>query len=76
MKHKNKKHALTLLHDPEKDVVGRMRPFGIELDLEDEEAYVLMDILEIYNGCLNKEQQHVADYVRSQIHRKLFEEGN
>ena len=49
---------------------------GIELDLENDQACVLMDILEIYNGDLNKEQQNVADYVRSQIHRKLFEEGN
>ena len=51
---------------------------GIELDLENEQAYVLMDILEIsqrFQGYLTKDQRDLADYLRGEIKSKL-EESN
>ena len=51
---------------------------GIELDLENDQAYVLMDILEIsqrFQGYLTKDQRDFADYLRGEIKRKL-EESN
>ena len=53
-----------------------MRTDGIELDLDNEEAYVLMEILQTFNGRFNKEQQNVADYLADVINEKLFKEGN
>ena len=52
-----------------------MGDFGIELDLDNEEAYVLREILQTYNGRFSKEQQDVAEYLADVINDKL-NEGN
>ena len=51
-------------------------PFGIDLDLENEEAYCLMEILQTFNSRLTKRQQYLADYLADTIYNKLFKEGN
>ena len=52
---------------------------GIELDLENDQACVLMDILEIsqrFQGYLTKDQRDFADFLRGEIQSKLEEGTN